>query len=64
VAIEPQYALEKGLPDTVALPHSDGKLTYVIEAYHAIHCVVRIMLPVLGRSMVNLGTRRICASTT
>jgi hypothetical protein len=40
VAIEPAYAAAKGLPDTIALPRSGGKLTYIIEAYHAMHCVV------------------------
>ncbi|OAL01129.1 hypothetical protein IQ06DRAFT_248016 [Phaeosphaeriaceae sp. SRC1lsM3a] len=42
VAIEPEYAAAKSLPNTVVLPNSGGKLTYVIEAYHAIHCIAGI----------------------
>lgn len=41
VAIEPEYASAKSLPETVVLPNTGGKFAYVIEAYHAIHCVVR-----------------------
>jgi hypothetical protein len=44
VAIEPEYASSKGLPATIELPNSGGKLTYAIEAYHAIHCLVRNLL--------------------
>ncbi|KAH7410096.1 hypothetical protein DE146DRAFT_732918 [Phaeosphaeria sp. MPI-PUGE-AT-0046c] len=42
VAIEPEYAAAKSLPDTVVLPNSGGRLAYVIEAYHAIHCIAGI----------------------
>ncbi|EAT84094.1 hypothetical protein HBI56_059040 [Parastagonospora nodorum] len=42
VAIEPEYARSKKLPETVILPDSGGKLTFVIEAYHAIHCVTNL----------------------
>ena len=42
VAIEPSYAASKDLPETLVLPDTDGKLAYVIEAYHAMHCVVRL----------------------
>jgi hypothetical protein len=45
IAVEPEYAKSKDLPETIVLPDSDGKLTYVIEAYHAIHCIVCIILP-------------------
>lgn len=41
IAIEPEYASAKNLPESVLLPNSGGKHAYVIEAYHAIHCVVR-----------------------
>lgn len=40
IAVDPKYALQKSLPKTKELPESGGKLVYVIEAYHAIHCVV------------------------
>ncbi|KAF4637732.1 hypothetical protein G7Y89_g335 [Cudoniella acicularis] len=39
VAVEEEYATAHNLPDTVEMPGGDGKLLYVIEAYHAIHCV-------------------------
>jgi hypothetical protein len=42
VAIEPTYAALKYLPATIELPNTGGKLAYVIEAYHAMHCVVRL----------------------
>ena len=42
VAIKPQYAAQKNLPSTATLPGSSGDLVYVIEAYHAIHCVVSL----------------------
>jgi hypothetical protein len=45
VAIEPEYASSKGLPETIELPNSGGKLTYAIEAYHAIHCIVSRVEP-------------------
>jgi hypothetical protein len=62
VAIEPDYARSKKLPETVILPDSGGKLTYVIEAYHAIHCVVRLLLyDAVNRA--NSFIRPICAST-
>jgi hypothetical protein len=41
MAFEPEYALQKNLPDTMELPGSGGKKIYVIEAYHAMHCLVR-----------------------
>jgi hypothetical protein len=40
VAISPNYAASKNLPDTFVLPNTNGRLAYVIEAYHAIHCIV------------------------
>jgi hypothetical protein len=40
VAIERDYAVSKKLPETTILPESGGKSLYVIEAYHAMHCVV------------------------
>lgn len=44
IAVDPQYAMEKKLPKTKELPESGGRLVYVIEAYHAIHCVVGFKL--------------------
>jgi hypothetical protein len=40
VVIEPEYASPKGLPQTNVLPNSGGKHAYVIETYHAMHCLV------------------------
>ena len=51
VAIEPQYAFKHGLPPSIAHPKDDGKLLYIIAAYHAIHCIVSLTL----YSASNLG---------
>ena len=40
VAIEPEYAAERGLPPTILHPRDPSKLLYIIESYHAIHCLV------------------------
>lgn len=40
VSITPEYAAQRNLPPTSPLPDGNGNLAYVIEAYHAIHCVV------------------------
>lgn len=40
VAIKPEYAKERALPPTMALPGDDNTLVYAIEAYHAMHCTV------------------------
>ena len=40
VSITPEYATQRNLPPTSPLPDGNGNLAYVIEAYHAIHCVV------------------------
>lgn len=42
IAIDAAYASSKQLPETTVLPGSDGKLVYVVEAYHVMHCVVRL----------------------
>jgi len=43
VAIDPEYAKEKGLPKTLTFGNElavGGKYGYAIEAYHAMHCLV------------------------
>lgn len=64
VAIEPEYAAAKSLPNTVVLPNSGGKLTYVIEAYHAIHCIVRIPSVTASLFHTDNSSRLAFASTT
>lgn len=57
VAIEPEYALAKSLPDTIKLPDSSGNLLYATEAYHTIHCVFCMILLVFGHSVTDSKTR-------
>jgi hypothetical protein len=57
IAVESEYAKSKDLPETVILPDSGGKLTYVIEAYHAIHCIVRIIMPLFNYLSANHDQR-------
>jgi hypothetical protein len=40
VAISPAYAAQHRLPESVKLPDGSGNSMYVLEAYHAMHCVV------------------------
>lgn len=40
VAIDPGPAAERGLPSTIVYPRDPSILLYIIEAYHAIHCIV------------------------
>lgn len=40
VIIDPQYAAEHNLPPSIAHPRHPDKLLYIIESYHAIHCLV------------------------
>ena len=40
VAIDPKYAVERGLPPTIVHPRDPTKLFYIIESYHSIHCLV------------------------
>ena len=40
VVINPGYAAERGLPETIVHPRDPSKSLYIIEAYHAIHCIV------------------------
>ncbi|CAI6304002.1 unnamed protein product [Periconia digitata] len=42
VALEADYIAEKSLPPSTAIPGSDGKFMYLIEAYHTIHCLQSI----------------------
>lgn len=57
VAVEPEYAKSKDLPETIVLPDSSGKLTYVIEAYHAIHCIVRVAPTLSSQVSADLDRR-------
>ena len=40
VALDPQWAAINSLPATKAHPIDSDKAVYIIEAYHAIHCLV------------------------
>ena len=40
VLIDPEYAAERGLPPSIPHPRNPAKLLYIIESYHAIHCIV------------------------
>lgn len=40
VALDPQWAALNGLPATKAHPINSNKAVYIVEAYHAIHCLV------------------------
>ena len=40
VVIDPGYAAERGFPPTIMHPRDSSKLLYIIEAYHAIYCIV------------------------
>ncbi|KAL2036400.1 hypothetical protein N7G274_010879 [Stereocaulon virgatum] len=44
VALDPQWAAINGLPATKAHPINSDKVVYIIEAYHAIHCLKVIRL--------------------
>lgn len=42
VAVDPQWAADQGVMESHRHPKDDTKSVYVIEAYHALHCLVRI----------------------
>lgn len=44
ITINSEYAAQHHLPDSVELSDKTDDMTYVIEAYHAIHCAVRFAL--------------------
>lgn len=39
IALDRQYATEKGFPDTIIHPHHPDKVVFALEAYHLIHCI-------------------------
>lgn len=41
VAVDHQWAAEKGLPLSDSLPSDGNKGVYTIDAYHSLHCLVR-----------------------
>lgn len=41
VALDREYAKEKGWPQSMYLPHDKTKGVYLLEAYHYLHCLVR-----------------------
>ncbi len=43
VAVEHDWALERQLPATMSLPSDPSKGVYIIDAYHQIHCLVRLL---------------------
>ncbi|KAJ5209434.1 hypothetical protein N7501_004237 [Penicillium viridicatum] len=49
VSVSPEWASERGLPETLVHPRDPSKRVYVIEAYHSIHC-----LQTLRRHYLNL----------
>lgn len=42
VAIDSQWAAEQQWPDSLSLPSDENKKIYLLEAYHLLHCVVRL----------------------
>lgn len=48
VAVDPRWAASRGLPPSFLHPLDSTRMVYVVEAYHAIHCLVRVS--VLGFS--------------
>lgn len=40
VVVDPEWAARQGLPPSAEHPYMPGKSVYVIEAYHAMHCLV------------------------
>lgn len=42
VLIDPEYAAERDLPPSIPHPRNPNKLLYIIESYHAIHCIKRL----------------------
>ena len=50
VAVDDHWAATQKLPSTIAHPTDPRKLIYVIEAYHAIHCLVRTCVPFIKES--------------
>lgn len=42
VAIDPQWAAARDLPPSFQHPLNPSKVIYIVEAYHAIHCLVRL----------------------
>ena len=42
VNVEPSWAAEKALPETIRSPTDPSQAVYVISAYHEIHCLVSL----------------------
>ena len=45
VAVDHQWATERQMPATMSLPSDPSKGVYIIDAYHQLHCLVRIPRP-------------------
>jgi hypothetical protein len=45
VALDPAYVEQKQLAESMIHPNGSGKRIYVLEAYHAIHCLVCVPIP-------------------
>jgi hypothetical protein len=42
VAVKEKYAADRGLPESEIWREDSSKRVYVLEAYHAIHCLVSL----------------------
>ena len=45
VAVDHQWAAERQMPATMSLPSDSSKGVYIIDAYHQLHCLVRVPRP-------------------
>lgn len=48
VALDSRWAAEKQWPDSIPHPDDESKRIYLLEAYHLLHCVVRLPLLLYG----------------
>ena len=55
VAVSHEWAAQRQLPATMDLPMDSNMSVYVIEGYHALHCIVRIALPFHSAQTDNLS---------
>ncbi len=61
VAIDRQEAAERHWPTAMYLPSDESKGVYLLEAYHLLHCLVRLMCTDFGVSHVLKGCRKLSA---
>jgi hypothetical protein len=58
VAVDPAWAAQQGLQPSYEHPYMPGKSVYIIEAYHAVHCLVGPLFPTILLPKYDLRAHR------